>query len=108
MSERDLKLDMLRMLFAPTLFAIGIIPAIFLLIMVKFSLSRYVLRLLWASCATLIYVTFLVSFLAFERRVRERYMHVENARKMLNIGRRGIIIFSIAVAALWILVALSY
>ncbi len=99
---------MLRMLFAPTLFAIGIIPTIFLLVMVKLSLSKYVLRLLWASCATIIYIIFLTSFILFERRVKARYMHIESARKMLNIGKRSTMIFGIAIAVLWILVTLSY
>ncbi|NPB01143.1 MAG: hypothetical protein GXO10_07185 [Crenarchaeota archaeon] len=108
MSERELRLDMLRLLFAPTLFAIGIVPALFLLVMVKVSLSKPVLRLLWASCATVIYVIFLVSYMLFERRVKARYMHVESARKMINIGRKGIVMFSIAIIVLWILVTLSY
>ncbi|NPA23941.1 MAG: hypothetical protein GXO23_06590 [Crenarchaeota archaeon] len=108
MSERELKLDMLRLMFAPTLFAIGIIPAIFLLIMVKLPLEKNILRLLWASCTTMIYAIFLTSYMMFERTVRRKYMHMEKARKMLDIGRKGVIAFGVAIVALWVIVALSY
>ncbi len=108
MSERELKLDILKLLFAPTLFAVGILPSIFLLIMVKIPLEKSILRVLWALCATLIYIIFSISYMLFRKTVERKYMHVDTAKRMVELCRRGVIAFGAAIAALWVIVILTY
>ncbi len=106
MSERDLRIDIVKILFIPTAFAIVILPTIFLLIMVKIPLSKYILRILWASCATCIYLTFLTSCIMYRRVVYLKYRDNEKALKISKLAKVGVLIFGIAIIALWIVVVI--
>ncbi len=102
--ERELRVDIIKILFIPTIFAIVFIPTILLFIMIKIYIPKHILRILWSTCVTVIYGIYGISYLYFSKIVKNKYRNNIKALKMLRLGKLGITVLGIAIIALWIVV----